>query len=56
MIEFKNKIRVLEGLEIKIKWAKHHKVGEKFYDTAYRCWEVGEDVHFNKFWFREVKK
>lgn len=56
MIEFKRKIRIWDSIESKIKTAKHYKVGDKIYDTSYIRWEVGEDINFDKFWFREVKK
>lgn len=36
-------------------WAKHHKLGHKEYDLYGKMWEVGEDINFDKFWFREVK-
>lgn len=55
MIEFKNKIRIWDSIESKIKTAKHYKVGDKIYDTSYIRWEVGEDINFDKFWFREIE-
>lgn len=55
MIEFKDKIRIWESIESKIKMARHYKVGDKIYDTSYIRWEVGEDINFDKFWFREIK-
>jgi hypothetical protein len=55
MIEFKKKIRIWDSLESKIKTAKHYKVGDKIYDTNRIRWEVGEDINFDKFWFREIE-
>lgn len=56
MIEFKDKIRIWESIESKIKMARHYKVGDKIYDTNHLRWEVGVDINFDKFFFREVKK
>ena len=36
-------------------FAKHNKVGTQAYDIYGKIWEVGEDVNFDKFWFREIK-
>lgn len=57
MIEFEKKI-VIGG-----EWEKHQKiyakncrVGYTLTDSYGKRWEVGEDINFDKFWFREVKK
>lgn len=56
MIEFKKKIVCLDFFEDERSYyAKHYKVGTKFYDIHAKHWEVGEDVNFDKFWFMEVK-
>lgn len=55
MIEFKKKIKVSIGWNIKSLYAMGLKVGEISYDKDGKRWEVGEDVNFSKFWFREVK-
>ncbi len=56
MIEIKKKI-VIGG-----EWEKHQKiyakncrVGYTLTDTYGKRWEIGEDINFDKFWFREVK-
>lgn len=56
MIEFAKKIKIPFNYEsTRISWAKHNKVGTAMYDTYGKYWEVGEDVNYDKFWFREVK-
>lgn len=59
MIEFKNKIKVKsympKSMMPNVLWAKHHKLCHKEYDLYGKCWEVGEDINFNKFWFREIE-
>lgn len=56
MIEFEKKIKVQIYDKQVTAWAKHHKVGTADYDIYGKYWEVGEDINFDKFWFREVKK
>lgn len=59
MIEFKKKIKVKpympDAMMPNVLWAKHHKLGHKEYDLYGKMWEVGEDVNFDKFWFRLIK-
>lgn len=56
MIEFSKKIRVLVNYDKQSNsWAKHNNVGTIAYDIHGKCWEVGEDINFDKFWFREIK-
>lgn len=57
MIEFKNKIEV-RGIKYKPTklYAKNFKLGDAEYDMYGKYWEIGEDINFDKFWFREVKK
>lgn len=56
MIEFKKKIFISAwGVPKKSAFAKHYKVGHAEYDTYGKRWEVGEDVNFDKFWFREIE-
>lgn len=57
MIEFKKKIITSYWSGEKTsRFAKHYGVGTKLYDEHGRQWEIAEDVNFDKFWFREVKK
>lgn len=57
MIEIKKKIPALDYFgDYKFYYAKHFKVGTEQYDYYGNMWEVGEDINFDKFWFREVKK
>lgn len=57
MIEFKKKIvaRGYDRSKMSL-FAKRFKVGESEYDYYGKLWEVGEDINFDKFWFREAKK
>lgn len=56
MIEFKEKIFISAwGVPKESAFAKHYKVGHAEYDIYGKCWEVGEDINFDKFWFREIK-
>ena len=56
MIEFSKKIRVFVNYgKQSNSWAKHNSIGTKAYDIYGKKWEVGEDINFDKFWFREVK-
>lgn len=54
MIEFTKKIKVPVKYET-YAWAKHSKIGAGYYDVHGKYWQVGEDVNFDKFWFREIK-
>lgn len=56
MIEFKKKIKIIAGGTKTSIYAKHYKVGVILHDDYGKRWEVGEDVNFDKFWFREAKK
>lgn len=56
MIEFKKKIGTLDhSYDYKFYYAKHFKIGTQQYDYYGKLWEVGEDVNFDKFWFREIE-
>ncbi len=56
MIEFAKKIKVpVKYGHQTYAWAKHNKVGTADYDVHGKYWEVGEDINFDKFWFREIK-
>lgn len=59
MIEFKKKIKVKpytpQAMMPNKVYAQHYKLGYQEYDLYGKMWEVGEDVNFDKFWFREVK-
>lgn len=55
MIEFAKKIKCQTGIDFYTVWAKHHSIGFGCYDHHGKYWEVGEDINFDKFWFREVK-
>lgn len=58
MMEFEKKIKVLGnygGAVVKLStWAKGYKLGAELYDIYGQRWEVMEDVHFDKYWFRDV--
>lgn len=59
MIEFKKKIKVMpvdKSKDYATILAKHCRIGVTCYDLYGKMWEVGEDIDFDKFWFREVKK
>lgn len=51
MIDFKKKIKGCDGSL----YAKHYKIGTVAYDMEAKRWEVFQDIHFDKFWAREVK-
>lgn len=56
MIEFKEKIIIGGEWEKRQKiYAKKYRVGYTITDTYGKRWEVGEDINFDKFFFREVK-
>ena len=56
-MEFAKKIEIQVSYEKQTTtWAKHYKVGTAIYDIYGKFWEVGEDVNYDKFFFREVKK
>ena len=58
MIKFKKKLKVNsidDSKSCAIIWAKHCRLGANIYDIYGKLWEVGEDVNFDKFWFREEK-
>lgn len=56
MIEFKKKITYWNESYMQYNWAKYNKLGTICYDQHGKRWEIGEDINFDKFWFREVKK
>lgn len=57
MIEFEKKIIIGGEWEKMSKiYAKNCRVGYTLTDSYGKRWEVGEDINFDKFWFREVKK
>lgn len=44
-----------EGKNVKrTKWAKQFGVGTVLYDIYGQRWEVMQDIHFDKYWFREI--
>ena len=58
MIDFKKKLKVSsidDSKSYATIWAKHCRLGATIYDIYGKRWEVGEDVNFDKFWFREVQ-
>ncbi len=56
MIEFKKKIVTSYWTGEKTsRFAKHYGLGTKLYDGHGKMWEVGEDINFDHFWFREIE-
>lgn len=55
MIEIKDKLLIIEGNCLRVIRPNKYKVGQKTYGDYGKQWEVGEDINFDKFWFREVK-
>lgn len=56
MIEFAKKIKTEANYgKQTYAWAKHNKLGTTAYDIHGKYWEVGEELNYDKFWFREIK-
>lgn len=57
-MQFEKKIKVLQtenGETVKrTHWARLLSVGSTMYDMYGQRWEVMQDIHFDKYWFREV--
>lgn len=58
MMQFEKKIKVrstYDGVPIKsTAWARGFQLGSVLYDIYGQRWEVMQDIHFDKYWFREV--